>query len=378
MIINGSVFTEDGTFKDLTVITENGRIKELSEPDASMETSSTACDASGCFVLPGLTDIHFHGCMGHDFCEGRKEAFDVIAGFEFSKGVTNICPATMTYPPEKIDEILIAARDYAKKKEREEDDDNARLIGVHLEGPFINPEKKGAQNGEYITKPSYGLLDRWLKESDDLVKLVTIAPEMDGAIECIERMHEGVRFSIGHTSSSYDTAMRAFKAGADHVTHMFNACPPFSHRATGVIGAAFDDKKVFCELICDGVHVDPAAVRMAFRLFGPERMVLVSDSMEACGMGDGVFFLGGQEVHVQGNKAVLRDGTIAGSVTCLYDCMINAVKMGVELPDAIRATTINPCRSIGIDAEYGSISVGKRTGFLLLDKKDLSIRGVCK
>ena len=172
--------------------------------------------------------------------------------------------------------------------------------------------------------------------------------------------------------------MEAFAAGADHVTHLYNAMPPFTHRAPGVIGAAFDTEKAFVELICDGVHIDPAVVRATFKLFGADRVILISDSMEATGKPDGTYSLGGQEVHVNGNRATLADGTIAGSATPLYRCMLTAVSMGIPLEDAIPAATINPCRSIGIDKDYGSLKAGKKAHFLVLSKADLSIKAVIK
>ncbi|MBO5165826.1 MAG: N-acetylglucosamine-6-phosphate deacetylase [Lachnospiraceae bacterium] len=392
IIQNGLVFTENFTFEPLTVKTKKDRIVKLCAPNTEAGTSfhipasaslkatiipdDATFDASGCLVLPGLTDIHFHGCMGHDFCEGTKEALETIAAFSLSKGVTSICPATMTLPKAELSRICKTAADFAVSQQTTSA--TADLIGIHMEGPFINAHKKGAQNEAYVQAPSPSLLRDWQEDAKGLIKLVSLAPELTGAIDCIKECHDAFHFSVAHTEADYETAMEAFQKGADHVTHLYNAMPPFTHRAPGVIGAAFDSPGCFVEIICDGVHIAPSAVRAAFRLFGKERMVLISDSMEATGKPDGTYSLGGLSVNVRDNRATLSDGTLAGSVTPLYECMHTAVSMGIPLTDAVRAATINPCRSIGMDNLYGSISPDKKAHFLILDKEDLSIRAVIK
>lgn len=374
LIKNGLVFTENGSFEPLTVITDKGRVSMLLPEGAMVKYSGEVIDASNCFVLPGLTDIHLHGCAGRDLCEGEPAAFEAIERYELTQGVTTICPATMTLPEEKLAGILSALAEYKKAPPSP---DRADIVGVHLEGPFISPAKKGAQNAAFIQKPSADMLKRLQKAADGLIKIVTLAPETEGAIDCISKCRGQLRFSIGHTECDYETALKAINAGADHLTHTFNAMPPFLHRETGPIGAAFDTGS-FAELICDGVHASPTAVRAAFRLFGDDRIVLISDSMEATGMPDGEYSLGGQRVFVSGSRATLADGTIAGSVTTLYKCMVNAVKMGIPLERAVKAATINPCRSVGIEDEYGSIAVGKRAHLLLADKDSLEIVKVIK
>lgn len=378
IIKNGLVFTEDNTFGPATVITNGDLITEVSA-SAETETSGEVFDAAGCYVIPGLTDVHFHGCDGHDFCDGTREAFDAIAAFELAHGVTSICPATMTLSADMLSDICKNAAAYRSAQEKGETrEDASDLIGIHMEGPFINAHKKGAQNEAYVQEPSAEKIRRWQKDAEGLVRLISLAPERPGAIECIRECSRDFRFSIAHTESDYDTAMKAFEAGADHVTHLYNAMPPFTHRAPGVIGAASDTPKSFVELICDGVHIAPSVVRATFRLFGDDRVVLISDSMEATGKPDGVYSLGGLEVHVKGNHATLSDGTLAGSATPLYRCMLTAVSMGIPLESAVRAATINPCRSIGVDDTYGSIRKGKKAHFLILNKDDLSIKAIIK
>lgn len=396
IIKNGLIFTEQYNFEPLHIHTEGEYITALAEDlshsssaapldsapksvSAPITDNTAVFDATGCYVLPGLTDIHFHGCNGHDFCEGTDTAFTEITSFEFSKGVTSVCPATMTLPYEELERICKAAGNFQSSQIKGETSSAmADLIGIHLEGPFINPNKKGAQNDTYIKNPSAPFLHNLQNSSGSLIKLVSLAPELPDAIACIEACKSDFFFSVAHTDADYDTAMAAFKAGANHVTHLYNAMPPFTHRAPGVIGAAFDTKNCFAELICDGIHSTPTAVRAAFALFGDERMILISDSMEACGKPDGTYGLGGLTVEVNGNRATLSDGTLAGSVTPLYECMKTAVSMGIPLTSAVRAATINPCRSIGMDGLYGSITPGKKAHFLILDQKDLSIKAVIK
>lgn len=381
IIQNGLVFTKEYTFEPLTVQTNQDMITEISGNTfaSGMSSPGTVFDASGCYVLPGLTDIHFHGCAGYDFCDGTKEAFDAISAFEFAHGVTSICPATMTLPADRLSDICTnAARYRAAQKNETSRSDAADLIGIHMEGPFISAHKKGAQNATHIIQAQADLLYGWQEKAEGLIRLVSLAPEIPGAISCIEECHKDFHFSLAHTEAGYETAMAAFTAGADHVTHLYNAMPPFSHRAPSVIGAAFDTPGCFVELICDGVHIAPSAVRATFRLFGEDRVILISDSMEATGKPDGDYSLGGLDVHVSGNRATLQDGTLAGSVTPLYQCMLTAISMGIPLSAAIRATTINPCRSIGTDDLYGSIEVGKKAHFLILSKEDLSIKAIIK
>ncbi len=379
IIKNGLVFSENNTFEPLTITTKKDLICQVSGGSANADAADEIFDAADCYVIPGLTDIHFHGCDGHDFCDGTTEAFDAIGAFELKQGVTTICPATMTLSEEMLSGICKNAAAYHKAQENGEGRrDVSDLIGIHMEGPFINAHKKGAQNESYVQEPSAQKLRRWQQDAEGLVRLVSLAPEVPGALSCIEECRDEFRFSIAHTESDYDTAMSAFAAGADHVTHLYNAMPPFTHRAPGVIGAASDTPKTFVELICDGVHIAPSVVRATFRLFGDDRVILISDSMEATGKPDGIYSLGGLEVHVKGNHATLADGTLAGSATPLYQCMLTAVSMGIPLESAVKASTINPCRSIGMDSLYGSIREGKKAHFLVLNQKDLSIRAIIK
>ena len=251
----------------------------------------------------------------------------------------------------------------------------AKLAGINLEGPFISPDRVGAQNPEYVQKPDAEMLQELIDESGNMVKLVTIAPERGGAIECISKLHDKVRFSVGHTMANYDEATLAYESGAKHATHLYNAMTGLNHRNPGVVGAARDAKNVTAELICDGVHIHPSVVRATFSMFGSDRVILISDSMRACGMPDGESELGGQVVIKKGNEARLVTGELAGSVTNVYDCMVKAIEFGIPIADAIKAATYNPAKAIGILDEFGTIEIGKKPGFVLVNE-DFSINQV--
>ena len=382
MIRNASVFQEDGTFRQEDVCIREGRFEEA----GTSGSDSVIVDAKGLMAIPGLVDIHFHGCMGYDFCDGTEEAIRQIAEYELREGITSIVPATMTFPEEKLGIIMESAAAFSQSAEgagssliRKTEESCtllpcAALRGINMEGPFISMEKKGAQNQAYIVPPDADMFRRLQKKAEGLIRFCDIAPETDGAMDFIRELKDEVRISLAHTTADYDTAREAFIHGARHVTHLFNAMPPFSHRAPGVIGAAAENPDVIAELICDGIHIHPSAVRAAFRLFGDERICLISDSMMATGLSDGEYTLGGQAVTVRGNLATLADGTIAGSVTNLMDCLRTAVqKMGIPLESAVRCATINPARAAGIDDVCGSIRSGKCADLLLVDQ-DLQIK----
>ncbi|MBR1752163.1 MAG: N-acetylglucosamine-6-phosphate deacetylase [Ruminococcus sp.] len=372
MLKNGLVFTPDRVFERLDLSFDNGIITGT---EKDIRRPGNIIDCRGKYVIPGLTDVHLHGCGGADVCDGTQLALETVCRSELSHGVTTVCPATMTLPDERLKKVLRCAADFAGSR-RKSNGDMSEIVGLHLEGPFISREKCGAQDGRYVQFPSAGKLREYQNCAGGLIKLVTIAPELDGAVKMIKELSGQLHFSLGHTSTDHENATAAFCAGADHVTHLFNAMPPLHHRGPGLIGAAADTEECFAELICDGVHVSPSAVRAAFKLF-PGRIVLISDSMEAAGMADGEYMLGGQKVYKTGAKAVLKDGTLAGSVSTLYDCMVNAVRMGISLEDAISSATIVPCRSIGIDKCFGSLEVGKRADILITDM-DLRLERVIK
>lgn len=377
IIKNIKVYTEEKSFREGEIAIYDGRFQEVT--DKKEKIDEEIIDGEGCYAIPGLIDIHFHGCKGYDFCDGTQEAIAEIAKYEASIGVTSIVPATMTLSIEELNHILAVAASY-KKTTSQEQSLGADLLGINMEGPFISSEKKGAQDENYIISFNSEICDQFLEASEGLVKFIGIAPERNTeALQIIKNMKNKVNISLAHTNADYDTAKMAFDAGANHAVHLYNAMPAFTHRKPGVVGAVVDSPHVTAELICDGVHVHPSVVRATFRMLGEDRIILISDSMRATGMPDGQYLLGGLKVDVKGNCATLAsNGALAGSATNLMDCMRTVVKkMDIPLETAVACATINPARAIGASKDYGSITPGKKANLVLLDQ-DLNVKMVIK
>ena len=366
-IANGQVFDLKEGFVSRDVCTDGTLISKTSG-------DGNVLDAAGCYVIPGLVDVHFHGCVGEDFSDATPDGLQKIADFELSQGVAYICPAGMTLPEDQLTAICRNTAAHRKKNAG-----GAEVVGAHLEGPFLCMAKKGAQNGDYLHDPDAAMLERLQNAAEGCVRLVTLAPEQPNSVEFIKAASKmGIHVSVGHTVADYETAKAAFEAGADHATHLYNAMPPLAHRDPGVIGAAWEVPSVMPELICDGIHIHPSVVRLTFGLFGKERMIIISDSLRATGMPDGEYPFGGQMIEVHGNRATIlgHPETLAGSVTSLMGCLRQAVSFGIPVADAVRACTYNPARSIGIDGRAGTLDAGKEASIVLLDEKDLSIRAI--
>ena len=365
-IINGQVFDLKEGFVSRDVYTDGAYISEKSGDDVVI-------DASDCYVIPGLVDVHFHGCVGEDFSDATAEGLQKIADYELSEGVTYICPAGMTLPEDQLTAICRTTAAHRKNNSG-----GAEVVGAHLEGPFLSMAKKGAQNGAFIHEPDADMLRRLQDAAEGSVRLVTVAAEEPNAMEFIKAAVDmGITVSLGHTTAGYDVASAAYAAGASHATHLYNGMPSLHHREPAVIGAAFD-AGARAELICDGIHIHGSVVRLTFAMFGAERMVLISDSLRATGMPDGIYPFGGQEIEVHGNRATIagHPETLAGSVTSLMGCLRKAVEFGIPLADAVRAASLNPAEAIGIADRAGTVDVGKEASILLLNKKDLSLRTV--
>lgn len=390
---DGMVVIKDGRFDKVLTGAEAGKASEDMKDVAGEYAGEEVVDGEGAYAIPGLIDIHFHGCKGYDFCDGTAEAIEAIAKYEASVGVTGICPATMTLPVEELTGILSVAASYAetsclgascqrsdKKGTEGKRVPGADLLGINMEGPFISIEKKGAQDERNIIHCDADICQKFLDASKGLVKFVGIAPERNGDFTAfINQVKNKVNVSLAHTNADYDTAKAAFDAGACHAVHLYNAMPAFTHRAPGVVGAVSDSPHVNAEIICDGVHIHPSVVRSTFKMMGAKRMILISDSMRATGMPDGRYLLGGLEVDVKGNRAVLAsNGALAGSATNLMDCMRTAVKkMGIPLETAVACATMNPAKAIGEYENYGSIAPGKKADVVLLDG-ELEVKEVIK
>ena len=356
----------DGEFLPVraNVAVEGTLIRSLEAPGKSGE-GSEALDLSGMTLLPGFIDIHIHGCAGADACDATPEALEAISACLAQRGVTSFCPTSMTLPYEQLEQVFTNVRLCRDNLP------GAYAHGINMEGPYISPAKKGAQNGAFVRPPDIEEFRQLYSAAGGCIKLVDIAPEEAGAMDVIREIQPICPVSVAHTNADYDTVCEAFMWGARHATHLFNAMNGLNHRAPGAVGAVFDKARelgVRAELICDGFHIHPAVLRAAFRLLG-DRALIVSDSMRANGMPEGeAFDLGGQMVTVHQGKALLPDGTIAGSVTNLHQEIKNLVSFGVPFEQAVKAATLLPARAIGLDGEIGSIAPGKRADLVVLDE----------
>ena len=332
-------------------------------------------DLEGAYVIPGLVDVHNHGNSGADFSDGDYDGLVAIARHWAKCGVTSFAPASMTLPYEVLEKAFATA---AKLRE-EKPAGCSRIMGIQMEGPFFSEKKKGAQNGAYLKNPDFAAFEKLFNGCDGMVTIVDLAPELPGSVEFVKEASNLCTVSVAHTDATYEDAKAAFDAGAAHLTHLYNAMPSIHHRRPGVIGAASENENVQAELICDGLHAHPSAVRMAFRLF-PGRICIVSDALRCCGMPDGEYELGGQAVFLKGGIAKLSDGTIAGAATNLFDGMRNAIQFGISKEEAILSATLNPAKALGCADQIGSIQAGKRADFLICDeelnRKQVWIAGV--
>lgn len=363
LIQNASVFRPDGAFEQRDIAI-SGECFTDSAQDGEV------FDATGCYAIPGLIDVHLHGCVGHDFLDADEAGLTKMARYQAKNGVTAICATMMTFPEAKL---AAACKQIAAHKQAEA----AAFVGIHLEGPFLSPDKLGAQNPAYLQMPDVNLVHRLQKAAGGLIKLIALSPELAGASELLDAISADICCSLGHTTTDYATAQKAFNRGARQVTHLYNAMPPLHHRDPGLIGAAVDAPNCRAELICDNVHVHPAVVRATMRMFGDDRLIFISDSMMATGLSDGIYELGGLAVEVRGKLSTLAGSdTIAGSATNLMDCLRTAVlEMEIPLGSAVKCASVNPAKAIGIYEQRGSIEAGKVADLLLLNE-DLSIRNV--
>ena len=366
--INGTIINADFKLETLDMEIDKGKIIRV-QKSIDYKEDDMVIDCEGYYISPGFVDIHTHGAAGFDCSDGYREAVEGVAEFLITKGVTSFCPTTMTM--DKVD-IIQAVR--VIKGCMDKPCKGARVLGINMEGPFISPEKSGAQAKESITEPDYDYFREVYEASGKNIKIVDIAPEINGG-SLIRKFKRDCVVSMAHTTVDYAGALEAMDKGASHITHLFNAMSGLSHREPGLVGAALDDSRVTCELICDGYHIHPAVLRTAFAML-KDRAVIISDSMRGSGMPDGEKYeLGGQTVNVSKGKATLADGTIAGSVTNIHQEIKNLVSYGIPLEQAVKSATIIPAKVVGMEKEIGSIEVGKCADLVMLDK-DLEIVGV--
>ena len=335
---------------------ENGIIVSFNDADGQEKLSM-----QGLLALPGFVDIHTHGGSGADACDKKPEALETLSRHYARHGVTSFCPTTMTLPIPQLRKIFEAIESFKGKEPA------AYIQGINMEGPYVSKNKCGAQNPDYIALPD---AEEFLGLTCvSKVSLVDVAPETDGAFEFAEKVSPHCVCSIAHTDADYETAKQAMKHGFSHVTHFYNAMSGLSHRAPGVVGAVFEDDTVTAELICDGFHLSPAAVRIAFKVLGPDRCVAISDSLSSADFPDGEYMLGGQKVIVKNGHAHLENGTIAGSTANLFDEFRNLLSFGIDFKTALKACSENPARVIGAFDKCGSLEKGKNADIIFVDSE---------
>lgn len=362
IIENVAVCLEDGKLVNGEILISNGKIIEVIEGSSGIDCDRI--DGRGCTVLPGFIDIHIHGASGADFMDGTEEAMGTISRYLPSEGTTSYLATTITQAPEEIRRAIEAGRNYMKETK----DGAAEMLGFHLEGPFIHPEQAGAQPKEYIIEPSRDLLEFWFGTSLLDLKIVTLAPERDAEFALTKHLTQcGVIVSAGHTKATFSEMKNAVDVGVTHLTHFTNAMTGVHHREIGVVGAGFMNERLVCELIADGIHLSTDMLRMIARFIGPDRIILITDSMRAKGLPDGTYTLGRQPVSVEGQRAVLPDGTLAGSVLKMNEgvqMMKNAANFSWYHLQLISSQ--NAAKRLGVFDRKGSIARGKDADLVLL------------
>ncbi|ALP37789.1 N-acetylglucosamine-6-phosphate deacetylase [Paenibacillus sp. IHB B 3084] len=327
----------------------------------------------GGYLLPGFIDIHVHGGNGEDFMDANPQVLDTITSFHGSQGTTAMLATTMTAPKDRIDRVLSEVHAYMTQPMP-----YAQLEGVHLEGPFISPNWPGAQNPEHIQPPNLAWAKEWEQRYPGLVRQLTLAPEREGALELIAWLHShNITAALGHTDATYEEVERATAAGLNHAVHAFNAMTPLHHRKPGAVGAVLADSRIEAEVIADGIHVHPAAVSLLAKLKQEHNLILITDAMSATGLEDGHYTLGDLPVIVQGGVARLEDGvTLAGSTLTMIEGFRYLVRhVGLTIPEASQAASLNPAKSLNIAHRTGLLAAGKQADVLLLDA-DLKLQGV--
>lgn len=367
---NGRVVNRDFDIIDADLLVTGGRIEKIAIPGSLCEDGQEVVDCKGLLIHPGFVDSHIHGCNGADTGDATPEALETMSRYLARHGVTSFCPSSMTVSNASLKTIFTNVRKCAEKGLS-----GARIVGINMEGPYICMARKGAQAAENVRKPDIDEITELNEISGGLIRMVDIAPEVEGSDEFIKAISPICTVSLAHSNATYEQTIHAFEMGITHVTHLFNQMTGLTHRAPGAVGAVFDTPSIRAELICDGFHIHPVVLRIAFQMLGEDRSVVVSDSLKAAGCPDGTYDLGGQPVYVRDGHAYMPDGAIAASTANIYVEFMNLREYGIPLRQIMKSTTINPARGIRADHDIGSIEEGKRADFVVFDD-DFNIKKV--
>lgn len=374
MIKNAAVVTEEEVIENGTVLVKDGKIVRILKAGESTDAQGHIVDAGGSWLLPGFIDMHIHGGYGADFMDADEKAFDTITRFHASQGTTGLLGTTMTASKEAIDEVLATVDAYQRKGMK-----YAQLLGVHLEGPFISPKWPGAQNPAFIVNPQLEWMKEWTKRYPGLIRMVTLAPEREHALEVIKfARSQGIVAAAGHTDADYETIVEAVKHGLNHAVHTFNAMTGLHHRKPGTAGAVMTEDNIVAELISDGIHVHKACGKLLVKAKNRDNFIMVTDAMSAAGLGDGMYKLGGLDVVVKDGVARLKDGdSLAGStLTTIGGFRFLVQEVGVSVPQASRFASTTPAKHMGMDDRIGSIAEGKDADLLLVSQNELELQQV--
>lgn len=373
LIKNAKIYSEDGVLDKGAMFIQDGQIIGIYPQIPTNLPEHDVIDGSGYNLIPGFIDGHIHGANGADVMDATEDALDKMASFLPREGTTSFLATTITQAQEYIENALINIRDYHKKN------GHAEVLGVHLEGPFVEKKRAGAQPVQYIVEPDLELFNKWQKLSGNKIKTITMAPEHRQGGSFISSLYkQGVNVSAGHTDTDFQGMKKAVTEGVRQVTHLCNAMSGIHHRDIGVVGAAFQLKELHAELICDGIHVSPEMMQLIVNNVGTERLIMITDSMRAKGLVPGDYELGGQPVTVTEDRAVLEDGTLAGSILKMNEGAKQMLRLsGVTLSEIIQMASVNPAKQIGIYDRKGSIAVGKDADVLLIDDNMIIQYTIC-
>lgn len=359
IIKNARVFVEED-FQNVDVRVNEGKIVEIG---VSLSGDDEVVDYTGKLLLPGMVEIHSHGCLGFDFCDTTEAQIEDMREYYGAQGTTSLLATVMTSGEEKMKQAMRELKPFMHREES-----RTRILGINLEGPFFDPAKKGAHDESCLLPLDGDFFDELYALSGNNIRLLDVDPTLEHGLEFIAKYSKEMTVSLAHTVCDYALAMKAIDAGASHITHLFNAMNGLHHREPGIVGAFSDSSNVNAEIICDGFHVHPSVLRMMYQVAG-DRMLLISDSISAAGLPNGNYVSGGMEVIVKDGMARLRNGTIAGSTITLYEGVRRMISFGIDPVQAILGATIRPAKAVGIDQMVGSIEVGKYADFLVVDEE---------